>query len=198
MRACFRFRRGEDRGAHAVGRGGDSPNAHAGGIVNRVEDCGGGGNQGLLADAFRAVRTDRGWIFDEDGFDRGHIADRGDQIIVEILALAGKEFFHQSHAQALRGAAFDLAFDESGIDGAANIVGGDDSKDAHGAEFDIDTDFGEMRAEAEDGVGIALAVFIERSGGRIECGFGGGDVAARVERKCAKIDRARARHFLRR
>ena len=163
MRACFRFRRGEDGGAHAVGRGGDSPNAHAGGIVNCVQNCGGGGNQGLLADAFRAVRTDRGWIFDEDRFDGGHVADCGDQIVVEIFAFAGKEFFHQGHAQALRDAAFDLAFDESGIDGAADIVGGYDCENADGAEFDIDDSLPPVRAEAEDGVRITLAVFVERS-----------------------------------
>ena len=45
---------------------------------------------------------------------------------MQILALAGKEFFHQRHPQALGGAAFDLAFDQCGIDRAANVVRGCD------------------------------------------------------------------------
>ncbi len=43
---------------------------------------------------------------------------------MQVFALAGEEFFHERHAQALGDAAFDLAFDESGVDGAAYVVDG--------------------------------------------------------------------------
>ena len=45
-------------------------------------------------------------------FDRRHVADGRDQIVVQILGAAGDVFLHQRHADALRDAAFDLALDQ--------------------------------------------------------------------------------------
>ena len=110
----------------AVGRGRHAVNANADRVVNCVEDRRSGRNHRLLADSLGAERSDRRRIFDEDRLDRRHVAGGGNQVVVKVLALAGKEFLHQRHPQALRGTAFDLAFDQRGIDGAANIVRGGD------------------------------------------------------------------------
>ena len=70
------------------------------------------GLQCLPADALGPVRADRGAIFDQDALHRRHVADCGDQIVVQVLALAGEELLHQREAEALRRAALDLAFDQ--------------------------------------------------------------------------------------
>ena len=62
--------------------------------------------------------------------DRRHVADRRDQVVVQVLAAAGDELLHQRHAEPLRDAALDLAFDQGRIDRAADIVGGRDLQDA--------------------------------------------------------------------
>ena len=128
-------------------------------------------------------------VFNEDRFDGRNIANGGNQVIVEIFAFAGKKLFHEGHAEALRDAAFDLAFDQGGVNGAADVVGGGQFQNFDGAEFEIDFDFGEMRAESVDGVGNALAVFVEGLGGRIVGGFGADDITALVERKFSQVDR---------
>ena len=92
--------------------------------------------------------------------------------------------------QALRGAAFDLAFDQRGIDGAAHIVSGGDLQDLHRAEFRIDGNLGQVRAKSEYGVGNSLTVFVERAGRRIEGGFRREHVAVWIQRKRAQIDGA--------
>src|ERR1700675_1913936 len=92
---------------------------------------------------------------------------------MQVLAFAGKEFLHQGHAESLSNAAFDLAFNQSWIDGAANIVRGYNLQNAHRAEFDIYRNFSKVRAESVDRVWNSLPVFIKRTSWRIECLFGG-------------------------
>jgi len=41
---------------------------------------------------------------------------------MKVLALPGKKFLHQSHAESLGGATFNLSLDERRIDCPANIV----------------------------------------------------------------------------
>src|SRR5215471_11565619 len=89
---------GEDRGADAIGRSRDSVYADADRVVNRVQNRGSGGNHGLFADPFRAEWADRRGIFDQDGLDRRHVSGRRNQVVMEILAFAGEEFFHESMA----------------------------------------------------------------------------------------------------
>ena len=149
------------------GVAGHAADAHAGRVVDRVEDRRRGRDQRLLADALGAERADRRGILDQDRFDRRHVADRRDQIVVQVLAAAGDELLHQRQAETLRDAALDLAFDQRRVDRAADIVRGDDLQHLDRAEFDVDLDLGQVGAEAVDGVGLALAVGIERRRRRV-------------------------------
>ena len=131
-------------------------------------------------------------ILDQDAVDRRHVADGGDQVVVQVLAAAGEEFLHQREADALGDAALDLALDEGRVDGAADIVRGDDLQDPRRAEIAIDLELGEMRAEAVDRIRLALAVRIEGRRRRIEGLFRRGDVTVRVLRQVGERDRAHA------
>ncbi len=87
---------------------------------------------------------------------------------MQVLGAAGNELLHQREAEALRDAAVDLALHQARVDGAADVVGGDHLAHLHGAEVEIDVDGGDLRGEAVGGVGAALALGVERGGGRIE------------------------------
>src|SRR6266849_7772317 len=179
---------GLDGGAHFIGSGGKLEDADADRVVERVHDGGSRGNQCLFADAFCPVGANRRRIFDQDGFNGWHVANGGDEIVVQIFSAAGEKFFHECHAEALGHAAFDLPFDESGIDGAADVVSGGEADNFYGAEFGVHFDFGEMRAEAVDGVGGALSIFVEGFGGWVEGGFGAEDVAVVIEGQIAQTN----------
>ncbi len=84
--------------------------------------------------------------------------------------------------------AFDLAFNERGIDGAAHVMRGGDLQNFDGAEFGVHLDFSKVRAETEYGVGNTLAVTVERRNGWIEGGLGARNVPARVERHFAQAN----------
>ena len=77
---------------------------------------------------------------------------------MQVLGAAGDVFLHQRHADALRDAAFDLAFDEQRVDRLADIMGGGDLEQLDRAEADVDLELGDLRAEAVDGIGLALAL----------------------------------------
>src|SRR5207248_2562806 len=68
------------------------------------------------------------------------------------------------------------------------VVSCGDFKYLHRAQFDIDLDFSEMRAESEDRVGDALTVLIERAGRRVECSLGGKSVSVSIEGQIGKLD----------
>src|SRR4029077_4020747 len=104
-------------------------------------------------------------------------------------------FFHKSHAKPLSDAAFDLTFDESGVDSAADVVGGGELQNLDGAKLEVDLDFGEMSAETVDSVGNALAIFVQRFCRGIIGHFSAKDVAALVERQLAQIDFRAGRFF---
>ena len=87
---------------------------------------------------------------------------------MQVLGAAGDELLHQREAEALGDAAVDLALHQRRVDGAADVVGGDDPAHLHGAEVEIDVDGGDLRGEAVGGVGHALALGVERRGRRIE------------------------------
>src|SRR4029077_9350201 len=179
---------GENCGANTIGRGWDPPHAHAGSIVNRVQDCRGSGDDGLLADAFGPKRPDWRGILDEDGLHRRHVPDGRNQVVVKVLALPRKKLFHQRVTQTLRRAAFDLSFNEGRVDGASHVVSGRYPQHLHGSEFRIDRDLRHVRSKAEHGVRYTLAVFIKRAGRRIERGFRGGNVSELVARKLGEMD----------
>ena len=96
--------------------------------------------------------------------------------------MPGKEFFHQGHAQTLRDAAFDLSFDQRGIDRAPDVMRRRHFQHAHRSQFHIDFDLRHVRAKAVDRVWRTLPVFIERSDRRIECLFAGDDISVLIER----------------
>ena len=58
----------------------------------------------------------------------GHVADRRDQVVVQVLGAAGDVLLHQRHADALGDAALDLALDQRRVDRAADVVGGGDPR----------------------------------------------------------------------
>src|SRR6266853_4463040 len=104
-------------GADAVRRCGHAADAYTNRIVNCVENCRSGWDYRLLADPFGAEWANGRRVFDENRLDRRHVARGRNQIVVKVLAFAGKELLHQRHPQALGGAAFDLSFNEWWSDG---------------------------------------------------------------------------------
>src|SRR5712691_7569301 len=181
---------GENRSANAVRRRRHAVDADPNRIVNRVEDGGSCWNHNLFADPFGAEGANRRRSFDEYWLHRRHIARGWDQVVVKILALAGKEFFHQRHSQSLRSATFDLPLDKSRINGTTDIVSGGDLQHPHCAQFSIDGNLGQVRAKSEDGIRSALAVFIQRAGGRIESCLAGKHVAVLIQRQVTQGKRA--------
>ena len=157
--------------------------AHARGVPYRIENGRRRGNQRRLAHPFGAIRAQRFGIFDQMRGDGWHIADGGNQIIMKVVGTARDILFHQRHAQALRDAAVNLAFNLGGIDRATDIVRRVHVQDPGGAQRLIDFDLGDLRREAIGGVGCALAIGIERRGRRIEVAFADGDIAVCIGRR---------------
>ena len=79
------------RGADFVGSGGKLVDAHARRVIKRIQNRGRCGNQGLFANSFGAERADGRRVFDENRFDRWHVANCGNQVIVEIFTFAREE-----------------------------------------------------------------------------------------------------------
>src|SRR5207302_5808991 len=169
-------------------RGGNAADAYAGGVVNRVQDGRSCRNHCLLANTLGAKWADGRGIFYKDGLNRRHVAGGWNQIVMKILALAGEELLHQGHPQTLGSTPLDLSLDEYWVDGAADIMCGGNFQDAHRAEFDIDFNFSQVRAEAENGIGNTLTIFVERAGGWIECGFAGENVSVLIARQIAQMN----------
>ena len=98
-----------------------------------------------------------------------------------------------------RDAAFDLAFEQRGIDCAAHVVRGDDLQDLDGPEFDIDLDLRQMRAEPVERMGrtlfirqrrrrrIVALLRSARSRGRRAAGSTGRCRGGRRPRRCAAV-----------
>jgi len=73
---------------------------------------------------------------------------------------------------------------------ATDIVSGGDLQHPHCAQFSIDGNLGQVRAKSEDGIRSALAVFIQRAGGRIESCLAGKHVAVLIQRQVPQGKRA--------
>src|SRR5258707_2240839 len=181
--------RGQNGGTNPIRGCGDFANANADGVVNRVEDGGRSRDHRLLPDSLGAEGTDGRTLFNQYGFYRRHVARRGNQVVVQILPFAGRELFHERHAQSLCGAAFDLTLNQSGIDGPSDIMGGRNPEHAHGSEFDIHLHLGHVRAKTVYGIGIPLTILVERAGRRIERIFLRQDVPILIEREIPEVDR---------
>ena len=130
---------------------------------------------------------------DQDRLDRRHVADGRDQIVVQILGAAGDVFLHQRHADALRDAALDLALDQQRVDRLADIMRGGDLDQLHRAELEVDLELGDLRAVAVDGIGLALALGVERQRRRIVGLLGAEDEAVGIDGERGKIDAAARR-----
>jgi hypothetical protein len=100
---------------------------------------------------------------------------------VQVLAAPRNELLHERHAEALSHAALDLPLDEHGVHGAADIMRGKKADQPGRAQLQIDLHLGQMRAEPIDGIGVALPVRIQGRGRRIEGGFRGEHIAARIQ-----------------
>lgn len=133
--------------------------ADAGGVVDGVADGGGGGDGGDFADALCAVRAVGGGFFDDDGGDLGGVFDAGHFVAGEGVgegdALLDDVFFGEGVAEAHDDAAFDLALEADGVDGAADVVGGDDFEDVDFAGVEVYFDEGGLGGEAEGDVHVA-------------------------------------------
>ena len=168
---------GAEGGADDVGEGGEVGDRVAGGVADGGEDGRGGGDEDVLAEALGAEGAFGVGGLDEDGLDFRDVADGGDEVVVQVVGAAGEVFLHEREADALGDAALDLAFGEGGVDGAAEVVGGGELQELHGAEGGVDGELGDLGAVAVDGVGGALAVGVEGGGGRVVAFLGGEDVA---------------------
>src|SRR5258708_37077180 len=71
--------------ADSVGSGWNAEDADTGGVVDGVQDCGSGGDYGLLADAFWAERGERGRVLDEGGVDGLDGARSWGLVVVQVL-----------------------------------------------------------------------------------------------------------------
>ena len=136
--------------------------------MDRVEDGGRGRYQRGLADSLRAVGTERLGVFHEQALDLRHVADGGEQVVVEVLGAARHVLLHEGEPDALRDPALDLSFDEGRVDGGPHVVGGDDAPRRHGAELQVDLHAGNLGGEAVGRVRDPLTVLVERGAGRVE------------------------------
>ena len=126
----------------------DLAQRHAGRVADGGEDRRRRRDERRLADAFGAEGALRFRILDQPDVDLRHVADRRDQIVVQVLGAAGDELLHQREAEPLRDAAMDLALDEGRVDGAADVVGGDHAQHLRRAEDHVDLDLRHLRRKA--------------------------------------------------
>jgi hypothetical protein len=79
---------------------------------------------------------------------------------VQVLGAAGNELLHQRHADALRRAALHLALDQVGL--TARPTSWAATSRSTRVRPSSQSTFGQMRAPAEGGIGLALPVRVER------------------------------------
>ena len=114
---------------------------------------------------------------------------------MQVLGAAGDIFLHQRQADALRDAALDLPLGEDRVDRPADIVRGRDLEELDRAEHHIDLQLGDLRAVAVDGVGAALALFVERRSGRVVGLLRREDEAVAVDGQGGQVDAPRGLAF---
>src|SRR5215470_2194553 len=175
------FLRSDDRGSYAVWSGGNFLQANAEAIMKCVQDCRRGWNNRLFSNSLRSEGARGRRIFDQDRLHRRHVARGWDQVVVKIFALSGKKFFHERHSQSLGDAAFNLTFNQGGIDSAADIMSRRNLQNSNRTEFGVDFNLRHVRAKAVDRVGNALPIFIELAGGRVEGRFPGDYVTVLIK-----------------
>src|SRR6516225_1093179 len=178
---------GQNGGTNPIRSSGHFADANASGVVNPVEDGRRGRNHSLLADSLGTEGTDGRALLDQYGFYRRNVAHRGNEVVMQILPFARREFFHERHAQSLCGSAFDLTLNQGGIDGSSDIMGGRNPQHAHSSELDIDLHLGKVCAETIHGIWISLTILVERAGRRIERDFLRQDVPVLVQGQVGQV-----------
>src|SRR5262249_56898317 len=93
-----------------------------------------------------------------------HVANGGNQVVVQVFRASRNVFLHQREAKTLGDAAVNLALNLRRVDGAADVVGGDDLVDLHGPELRIDLDRGKLRGEAIGLVSNPLSIGVKLRG----------------------------------
>ena len=111
--------------------------------------------------------TFRVWHLDQQAFDRRHVTNGGDQIVMQVFRPARDIFLHHRKADALGHPALDLPFGKLRVDGAAHVMGGGDFQQAQGAKGGVNLQLHHLRAIAIKRIGLTLPVFIKPRGWRI-------------------------------
>src|SRR3546814_8542592 len=86
----------------------------------------------------------------QDAGDLRHVAEGGDQVVVQVLRATRQVLFHQREAEALGDAAMDLALHQRRVHRAADVVGSGHAQHLHRAEVEIDRHLGDLRGKAVD------------------------------------------------
>src|SRR5271155_2045363 len=76
---------GENCRAHAIRRCRYAADAHAAGVIDAAQDGRCRRDEGGLADTLGAEGTKGLGILDDEDLDRRHVADRGGEIVVQVL-----------------------------------------------------------------------------------------------------------------
>src|SRR5579871_505626 len=174
--------------AHAVRRRRNLADAHSHRVVDRIQNCRRSWNYRLLSNSLGAKRSNRRWLFDQNRFDLRHVSGRWNQVIMQILSLAGKEFFHQRHAEPLRDPAFNLSLDQRWIDCPPDIMSCCHLQHPDGSQFHIDLNLRHMRTEAINRIRLPLAVVVKRRDRRIERLLARDDVSVFIKWQYAQIE----------
>ena len=97
-----------------------------------------------------------------DGVDGGHrVLDEGARAQLAVVVVG--ELLEERPAEALRDAAEQLAGDERGVQGAADVLGDDVVQQRHRAGLAIDADVGEVGGRARRAAGLrGAAVALDR------------------------------------
>ena len=106
---------------------------------------------------FAPYGPDGSGVLDEEALDRGRVADRRDQVVVEVVRPPGHVLLHERHAEALDDPALDLPLDERRVDRPPHVVGRDDPADDDGPELGVDVHERDLRPEPVRLVRDALA-----------------------------------------
>ena len=118
-------------------------------------------------------------MVEEGDVDRGDVGVGGDDVVGEVVVDGRAEawvvlgLFEERHADAHDDGAFDLVARGLGVEDAAGVDDGDDTRDAEPRDLGLPGDLGELNAE---GVGGELALWISEGAFALAGGGGCADV----------------------
>ena len=150
----------------------------AGGMLDGVEDGGGGAVHGEFADAFCAECAVGGWGLFEGDVDGREVGAGGHDVVGHLVvgevAVVPETFFVKSIADALSYAALDLACGEDGMEDFADFLDRVEVGDGCGVGGGVDSNFRDVNRPSVGGVGFATVGFVvpEDVAGGFVAGFG--------------------------